>query len=46
MCETCGCNDSGRPVRYECGEGCATIEFDSVPDAEPHCCGQPMRRVR
>lgn len=50
MCETCGCNDSGKPVRYECDCDddckCGMIEFDSVPDAEPYCCGQPMKRVR
>ena len=50
MNERCGCKSGGRPVRYECDCDddckCPRIEFDSAPDAEPYCCGRPMKRVR
>jgi hypothetical protein len=50
MCETCGCKETGKPVKYECDCGsdcnCSVIEFDSEPNAVPYCCGHPMKRVK
>jgi hypothetical protein len=49
-CTACGCSEKGKPVQYQCdcGDdcGCSVIEFDSVPKSVPHCCGQPMKRIK
>ena len=50
MCKTCGCEASGKPVKYRCDCGddceCSIIEFDKEPKATPYCCGMPMKRIK
>lgn len=50
VCETCGCSETGKPIKYECecGDDCAcnVIEFDEEPQATPYCCGVPMKRAK
>lgn len=50
MCKNCGCETSGKPIKYECqctedDCNCSNIEFDKEPEATPYCCGVPMKRV-
>ena len=51
MCESCGCDNLGKPFQYECeclGDecSCGIIEFDEEPKATPYCCGKPMKRIK
>lgn len=52
MCKDCGCNEAGKPVQYKCDctdNACtcsSIIEFDTVPNALPYCCGVPMKRIK
>jgi len=52
MCENCGCENAGKPVQYKCDcthDECncdSIIEFDTVPNTTPYCCGVPMKRVK
>jgi hypothetical protein len=49
-CGTCGCEEDNMPVQYQCTCGddcsCLVIGFKEEPKAEPHCCGQPMKRIK
>jgi len=51
MCKNCGCENSGKPVKYECDCNnnnnccCGIIEFEDEPKANPYCCGVPMKRL-
>jgi len=51
MCKSCGCKDSGKPIKYKCNCTeedckCRTIEFDEDPKSTPYCCGVPMEKLR
>ena len=50
MYKNCGCETSGKPIKYECkcsedDCSCGIIEFDEEPKATPYCCGVRMKRV-
>jgi hypothetical protein len=51
MCKTCGCEDSGKPIKYKCqcpeeNCTCSVIEFKKDPKATPYCCGVPMKKIK
>ncbi len=50
MCKMCGCTNTGKPIQYKCDCNdecsCGVVEFDTEPNAVPHCCGKPMKRIK
>jgi hypothetical protein len=51
MCKNCGCETSGKEIKYECNcpeENCSCniIEFDEEPKSVPYCCGVAMKRIK
>ena len=52
MCKDCNCQEAGKPVQYQCAcesDECSCnsiIEFDSVPNPVPFCCGMEMKRIK
>ena len=51
MCKSCGCENAGKPVQYECDCphedcSCGIIEFEEEPKATPYCCSVPMKRIK
>lgn len=52
MCKTCGCESTGKSIKYKCDckeADCncdSVIEFDKEPKATPYCCGVPMKRIK
>ena len=51
MCKSCGCQDAGKKIKYECqcsmkDCSCGIIEFEKEPNSTPYCCGVPMKRKK
>jgi len=51
MCKSCGCENAGKQIQYECqcpeeDCSCGIIEFDEEPKTTPYCCGVPMKRIK
>jgi len=52
MCKNCGCEESEMKIQYQCDckdNDCtcnSVIGFEKEPQAIPHCCGVPMKRIK